>query len=153
MAEPVPLRPGALSLRAVAAAELPRDLLAQKKTLDVERFYESAQAGLLPVTCFVVDEEGIPDPVCLFIMARSPIYRGVLIDTLVVDQARRTDERVRACLRLAKSTAEAVAREIGETRVFWSTDRPERMINMLGDRRVRRVETTLELPVDLEDEE
>jgi len=105
------------------------------------------------VTCFLVDEDGIPDPVCLFIMARSPIYRGVLIDTLVVDRAHRTDERVRACLRLAKSTAEAVAREIGETRVFWSTDRPERMLELLGDARVHAVETTLELPVDLEDEE
>lgn len=138
-----------LLAEAVDPADLPRFLLAQKRNLSPDRFYALVASGW-KVHAFVLHERGQPRPVCCWFMAGSPLYEGLLIDTFVVDKPLRTEERVRACMRKTKDVCERLIRELGLPLFAWSTDRPERMMALLGDPRVRPVETTLVFHVERE---
>lgn len=141
--EPDALSP--LGLRMVRVDEIPRALLEQKRGLDVERLQAAADLGA-PLWAFLALEAG--EPIACWVCARAAWTQGLLIDTLIVDRERRTDERVGAVLRLALRSAETLARSLGESLVTWSTDRPDRMRELIGDDRVRPAETTLALRVD-----
>ena len=138
---------GALSVEPVDGTELPRFLLEQKKTLQPDRFYALVAAGW-PVHAFLVHESGQPRPVACWFLVGSPLYDGLLIDTFVVDKPLRSEARVRACMRAAARVCSGLVRELGFRRFAWSTDRPERMMALLDDPRVRPVETTLVLEIE-----
>lgn len=138
---------GSLAVESVDAWELPRDLLAQKKGLDPDRLYAAAAAGW-PVHAFLVHEQGQPLPVACWFLAGSPLYEGLIVDTFVVDRPLRTEARVAACMQLAARVCAALCRQRGLSRFAWSTDRPERMMRLLGDPRVRPIETTLVLEIE-----
>lgn len=146
-ASPTPDLVGSLRVEAVDGEDLPRWLLAQKRTLSPDRFYSLVRAGW-PVHAYLVHEAGQPRPVGCWFLVGSPLYDGLLIDTFVVDKAVRTEARVRACMRAAARVCAALLRELGLRRVAWSTDRPDRMMALLDDPRVRPVETTLVLEIE-----
>ncbi len=138
---------GTLTVEAVHPADLPRELLEQKRTLNPDRFYAVVASGQVELLAFVIHEQDHPRPVCCWFMTASPLYDGVLIDTFVVDKAVRTTPRVRACMRVCREVCITVCRRLGLRSFAWSTtpDLAKRMMDLLDDRRVRPVETTLVL--------
>lgn len=144
---------GELTVEPVRPEALPRDLLAQKKTLDPDVYYEAVlRRGWRPLA-FLIRERGRPEPIGCWFMVDSPIYSGLTIDTFIVDRRVRTQARVRACMRVARSVVEAVCRQLGVTTCVFSTDRPARMQEMIGDTRLRSAETMLVFHVEPEREE
>jgi len=139
---------GELTVEPVPPEALPRELLAQKKILDPDTFYDAVlRLGWRPLA-FLIRERGQPEPIGCWFMVGSPIYSGLTIDTFIVDRRVRTEARVRACMRLARTVVEAVCRQLGITTCVWSTDRPERMQELIGDTRVRSAETMLVFHVE-----
>lgn len=144
---------GELSVEPVRPEALPRELLAQKKTLNPDAYYDAVlRLGLRP-WAFLIRERGQPEPIGCWFMLDSPLYSGLTIDTFIVDKRVRTEARVRACMRLARSVVEALCRQLGVTTCTFSTDRPDRMQEMIGDTRLRSAETMLVFPVEPEREE
>jgi len=140
--------PCELTVEPVPPERLPRELLAQKKTLDPDAYYDAVlRLGFRPLA-FVIRERCRPEPIGCWFMAGSVLYSGLHLDTFIVDRAVRTEARVRACMRIARSVVEAVCRELGMTTCTFSTDRPERMLRLIGDPRLRPAGTMLVFHVE-----
>lgn len=144
---------GDLSVEPVRPEALPRELLAQKKILDPDAYYDAVlRLGWRP-WAFLIRERGQPEPIGCWFMVDSPLYSGLHLDTFIVDKRLRTEARVRACMRIARSVVEALCRQLGVTTCTFTTDRPERMIEMIGDARLRPAETALVFHVEPDREE
>lgn len=117
--------------RAVKPHEIPRRLLEQKKAWDLEVFYEIAARD--PAWWAVLFDEGDPDdPVAAVILADAPLYYSVQYETLIVDKARRTPERVREAFYLGHELAVEKARQLGRKYVGWASPDPGKWLDTIG---------------------
>lgn len=126
-------------MQCVAVGALPRELMALKRTYDLDQFY--AMAGQLDLYggahafTFHVGE----DRVGCCLMYRDALRRQVMVDSLIVEEAYRRPPLPAWCMRATVDLAELVAREYGLLRVVASFPiaLEDRFVKYLDDMRLQ----------------
>lgn len=129
-----------MRVKRVKPHEIPLRLLEQKKMWDVRVFYEFAIAHGHEWWAYVVDEGDELDPCAAFIITDNPLYRAVSCQTIIVDKARRTPERVAQVAILAHEVALALARSLGRQYAGCAVKDPDKFIALLGNPKVEVLE-------------
>lgn len=127
--------------------EIPVRLLEQKKTWDLEAFYEIAMQNP-SWWCFLVGDDGDEEPFGALILSDNPLYDEVDGHTVIVDKAVRTPERAEATIRLGLAMTKEIARQLGRKYMGASVRDPDRFIAQLGDSEFQVVESVIRREIE-----
>lgn len=121
-----------LSIRRVKPHEIPLHLLRQKKIWNLSVFYEMAVVAT-DWWAFVIDDGEASDPWAAVIITDNHLYDSVACQTLIVDKARRTPDRVALAIRIAYELGVAVAKQLGRKAIGTAVMKPETFLDALQD--------------------
>jgi len=129
-------------VKRVKPHEIPIRLLEQKEAWDLRVFFERAVAAE-DWRAYVVDEGDENDPVGAFIITDNPMYRAVDCQTIIVDKARRTPERVAMVSILAHEYTLSYGRGLGRKYAGCGVKNAEKFIAILGNPNIEILETVV----------
>lgn len=122
-----------MRVKRVKPFEIPQRLLEQKKTWNLELFYEYAVRAEDSWSAFVMDQGDDGDPVVAVIITDDPLYDAVECQTIIVDKARRTPELVAEASIIARELTLAEGRKRGRKYAGCGTKEPEKFLQIWGN--------------------
>ena len=146
----------------VPVVALPRALLAQKEDWDVDALLAIVAEGTTPSAPAVgvgLRDDATGRLVGCSILIVDPIFRHVYVGALIIDKAARglkglsrRDLALPEAFSVVQELAFELARTYHLSKVRWGTPHPRAMKRLVHDRKVRRVETLVEVNVDPADD-
>ena len=116
--------------RRVKPHEIPLRLLEQKKVWDLKVFYELAMVahGWL---AYVIGPDD--DPWGAIILEDNPLGMSIFCQTLIIDKARRTPERVSLASNYVYLLAREAAKQRGRRYLMTAVQDPDKFMEMIGN--------------------
>ena len=124
-------------LRGLHIKDFPRELLEQKRRVNLDEFYRRANLTRGPADggfAFVVEYD--EEPICAFWMYHDVLDQQIVVDTFVVDKPWRSETNTPFFLRIAQGATEQVARMIGVSCITFVTPIHEIMMKHFQDERM-----------------
>ena len=121
-----------MRIRSVKPFEIPISLLEQKEAWDLRVFYEYAVVAP-NWKAWLIDDGDEDDPFGAVIVTDNALYQVAECQTIIVDKARRTPERVAAAAIIAHELTLEEARRLGRKYAGCGVKNAEKFMEILGN--------------------